>query len=49
VLLEGELKLGARLDLLRQERKAREPEQPQRAVEVWSAHGHELWLRARRV
>ena len=48
VLLEGELKLGAGFDLLRQQREACEPEEAQRAVEVRSAYGHALRLRARR-
>ena len=40
VLLERELNLRTRLDLLRQQGEAREPEETQRTIKVRGAYGH---------
>ena len=47
VLLEREGDLGAAIDLPREERKTPDREETKRAIQVRSAHGHELPLRPR--
>jgi hypothetical protein len=49
VRFEGERDLGAGLHVLREQREARQSEQPKGAMELRSAHGHELPLRAARL
>ena len=49
MLLERERHLGAVLDVPRQQGEPRQAETAKRAVKVWSAHGHEVPLRARGV